>query len=143
MDMPDRMTQEFEGPGMVSRVDQVMGVGINGDDGEEVQFVDSGIPSPYLQYAGEATAGGPTSVAMQDERTTRKGGEARPKKKDKGSYDQGGAASGGTSRPKSAAKRRDEGAGGARGMYEEEYKLSQSRTAAEDNYPTARGLVRK
>ena len=139
MDMPERSAHDFEGAGMVSHADQLGGGG-SGDDGEEVQFVDSGIPNPFLQYAGEATAGGPTSVAMQDERTTRKGGEARPKKKDK-SYDQGGSVSNGASRPKSAAKRRDEGAGGSRGVYEEEHK-SQSR-ASEDNYPTARGLVRK
>ena len=34
---------------MVSTVDQVLGMTINGDEGEEVTFMDSGIPSPYLQ----------------------------------------------------------------------------------------------
>ena len=43
------LLQDFEGPGMVSTVDQVLGMTINGDEGEEVTFMDSGIPSPYLQ----------------------------------------------------------------------------------------------
>jgi hypothetical protein len=43
------LPQDFEGPGMVSTVDQVLGMTINGDEGEEVTFIDSGIPSPYLQ----------------------------------------------------------------------------------------------
>ena len=34
---------------MVSCVDQVLGMTINGDEGEEVIFADTGIPSPYLQ----------------------------------------------------------------------------------------------
>ena len=41
--------QDFEGPDMVSCVDQVLGMTINGDEGEEVIFADTGIPSPYLQ----------------------------------------------------------------------------------------------
>ena len=41
--------QEFEGPGMVSCVDQVLGMTINGEEGEDISFVDTGIPNPYLQ----------------------------------------------------------------------------------------------
>ena len=41
--------QDFEGPGMVSCVDQVMGMTLNGDEGEDITFGDTGIPSPYLQ----------------------------------------------------------------------------------------------
>ena len=40
---------------MVSCVDQVLGMTINGDEGEEVIFADTGIPSPYLQVGGRFT----------------------------------------------------------------------------------------
>lgn len=59
LDMPEKTTQEFAGPGMKSRVDQILAMDLNGDDGDDVQF-NSGdaIPSPYLSYEG-GPAGAP------------------------------------------------------------------------------------
>ena len=34
---------------MVSCVDQVLGMTINGDEGDDITFAESGIPNPYLQ----------------------------------------------------------------------------------------------
>ena len=34
---------------MVSCVDQVLGMALNGDEGDDITFVESGIPNPYLQ----------------------------------------------------------------------------------------------
>ena len=36
-----------------------------GDDAEDIHFVDSGIPTPYLQYAMEGPAGGGASVVPE------------------------------------------------------------------------------
>ncbi|KAJ1426240.1 kinesin-like protein, partial [Ochromonadaceae sp. CCMP2298] len=36
LDMPEKTTQEFAGPGMKSRVDQILAMDINGDEGEDV-----------------------------------------------------------------------------------------------------------
>lgn len=38
LDMPEKTTQEFAGPGMKSRVDQILAMDINGDDGDDVTF---------------------------------------------------------------------------------------------------------
>ena len=167
MDLPEKTTQDFEGPGMVSRVDQVLGMSILGDDGEDVQFVDAGMPSPNVQQQADGV-GSLTHVPMKQNKGEGNKGfeEAKPKKRDKASTSggSGGSGSGGGSaggmggmssaaegasrpvRPVSAVKRRDDGpvsgatGGTSRGVYDE-YKV-QSRTA-EDGYPTARGLGRK
>ena len=112
---------------MVSRLDQVLGMPLNGEDGEEINLKDSGIPNPYLQYGPDA--GGPTAHVTEDRSGVRKG-EGRPKSGKKSSvstsasssvgnaYGNGVASNGGvaasmnrsasSSRPKSAAKKRDE-----------------------------------
>jgi hypothetical protein len=156
MDMPEKTTQDFEGPGMVSRVDQVLGMAIAGDDGEEVQFVDAGISAPHAQP--DAASGSSTQVPMKENKGNKGEEEAKPRKREKpsasgasgGSRESrestvGGSVEAGSRpvRPVSAVKRRDDsgpvsagaGAGASRGAYE-------SRTA-EDNYPSARGLGRK
>jgi len=87
MDMPEKTTQDFEGPGMVSRVDQVLGMTIGGDDGEDIQFADTGIPTPYLQHAAEA--GGDDGAKKKEkgererERERTASGEAKPRKKER------------------------------------------------------------
>ena len=51
LDMPEKTTQEFAGPGMKSRVDQILAMDMNGDDGDDVQFNSAdAIPSPYISY---------------------------------------------------------------------------------------------
>ena len=50
LDKAEKTTQDFDGPGMVSRVDPVLAMNINDNDDEEITFADSGIPNPYLQY---------------------------------------------------------------------------------------------
>jgi hypothetical protein len=79
MDPADKTTQEFEGPGMVSKVDPILRMNINGDDGDDIIFADigGGIPNPYQQYS---TDGG--ASARAEDRSLRGGsnsGTSRPK----------------------------------------------------------------
>jgi hypothetical protein len=153
---------------MTSRVDQVLGMSLNADDGEEVIFADSGIPAPYLQYTAEQ--GGPS--AASDDRSVKGDKSSRPKtgKKKTGSSgdradrdrdrdrerdrgdrdrDRGASASatagsqGGSSRPKSASRRRDEGASGNGSGRDDGYGVKAKSAFEEDDYPMARGLIRK
>eukprot|EP01034_Spumella_vulgaris_P022225 gene22225-28339_t len=52
LDMPEKTTQEFAGPGMKSRVDPVLGMDLQGDDGDDVAFLSdsNALSSPYLTY---------------------------------------------------------------------------------------------
>ena len=52
LDMPERTTQEYGGPDMVSRIDLILSSGIN-DDMETVSFsiVDTTLCDPYLHYS--------------------------------------------------------------------------------------------
>ena len=57
IDPTDKTTQDFEGPGMVSRVDQILAMGIEDDD-EDVEFsTEAATPNPYMQYEDGAAAG--------------------------------------------------------------------------------------
>lgn len=61
LDLPDKTTQDFEGAGMTSRVDPVLGMGINDADDDDNDIVFSTIEpiaNPYLQYS---SADGPGS----------------------------------------------------------------------------------
>ncbi len=179
LDMPEKTTQEFAGPGMKSRVDQVLGMDLNGDDGDDVTFssADHAISSPYLTYGNElGTANGGNNMDREratDDRSTR-GDKARPKtgkKKESGKssssaqqaqgYDNynagpatagyGGSSAGGgggtASRPKSATRRRESEA--SSGAYREQDSYRSSNNSAsryvqdEEQYPTARGLIKK
>ena len=53
LDKAEKTTQDFDGPGMVSRVDPILAMNINDNDDEEIVFADSGIPNPYLQYGND------------------------------------------------------------------------------------------
>ena len=88
LDMPEKMTQDFDGPGMVSRVDPILGMSLNADDGDDISFsqIESG-QSPYLHYGTEGEDG---AVGGRD--------------KDR---DKGKKAKGGRERPRSAARRDD------------------------------------
>ncbi|CAM9533070.1 unnamed protein product, partial [Hapterophycus canaliculatus] len=126
LDMPERTTQEYEGPGMVSRVQPAVVMPLDADE-EEVTFstvADTAPPQPYLQYgpdesgaSGDKGAGAGAGDAGGGDRAPRPKSAAARKK---------------SSRPKSARRRRssqeDEGI---------EFKDD------DEMYPTARGLLRK
>lgn len=87
MEMPEKTTQDFEGQGMVSKVDNVLGMNLHATDDDEVHLVNeanNGLSTPYLQYPG-GNANEPVE-------------EVKPKKKKSSA-----GASG--SRPKSAARK--------------------------------------
>lgn len=75
LDMPEKTTQDFEGPGMSSRVDPVLGMSINEDDGDDIEFSNvEAIASPFLHYGGDV---GGTSV-VEDRTDKRSKGKNRP-----------------------------------------------------------------
>jgi len=52
LDMPEKNTQDFEGPGMVSKIDNVLSMSITGNEGDDISFINdiTSIGNPYLQY---------------------------------------------------------------------------------------------
>jgi hypothetical protein len=76
LDMPERTTQEYEGPGMVSRVGPAIAMPLNGQE-EEVTFSvrapSTAPPQPYLQYEKEGSGG------RQDDDDHRRSKGTRPK----------------------------------------------------------------
>ncbi len=71
--MPEKTTQDFEGPGMSSRVDPVLGMSINEDDGDDIEFSNvEAIPSPFLHYGG-GDVGGASVVEDRTEKRSSKG----------------------------------------------------------------------
>lgn len=171
LDMAEKTTQEFAGPDMKSRVDQILAMDLGGDDGEDISYGGGAdpIPSPYLSYTndGSATVGG--SMAADDRSVAAPRSSSRPKtgkrrenatKEGSGGGDRGGGTSSSTasgsqsSRPKSAARRRDgdssssSSTSNATRYNQDDYKNSSSGgggryIADEDQYPTARGLIKK
>ena len=114
--MPERTTQEFEGPGMVSRVDNILTANINDEVEEEVTFsvVETAPQNPYLHYTAD---NGEAIIKLDDDNatTTTKGrSQSRPKSGKKSSSSSsssngvGTSGSGNTkeSRPKSASRKR-------------------------------------
>ena len=76
LDMPEKTTQDFDGPTMASRVDPVLGMSINDDDGDDIEFASDAISSPYLQYNAESGGGG--DVISKSERRSGKSKSRRP-----------------------------------------------------------------
>jgi len=116
LDMPERTTQEFEGPGMVSRVDNILASNMNDDADDTVTFsiVDTSPQNPYLHYSPDTSE---SVVKMDDAGKGGKTPTARPKsgKKTSGARDKEGASSStstaasstsSSSRPKSASRKR-------------------------------------
>jgi kinesin family protein 3/17 len=97
LDNPERTTQDFDGPGMASRVDDVLSMNMNIDDDSDITFAASGIPSPYQQYAVD-----PNSDNVDKERK-----EKKKSSKSKSNSDRDRDGSSGSSRPKSAARSRE------------------------------------
>jgi kinesin family protein 3/17 len=106
LDMPERTTQEFEGPGMVSRVDNILSSGMNDDADDTVSFsiVDTSPQNPYLHYTPDSSE----SVVKLDDGKSDKASRPKSGKKTGSSKSgsSGSSTAGGSSRPKSAAKRR-------------------------------------
>ena len=75
LDMPEKTTQDFDGPSMSSRVDPVLGMSVNDDDGDEIEFASDAIPAPYLQYSPES---GEAISAPKAERKSSKSKSKRP-----------------------------------------------------------------
>lgn len=113
LDMPERTTQEFEGPGMVSRVDNILTANINDDVEEDVTFsvVETAPQNPYLHYTSD---NGEAIIKLDDDGTTKGRSQSRPKSGKKSSSNSSsngggsGSGSGSTkeSRPKSASRKR-------------------------------------
>lgn len=166
LDMAEKTTQEFAGPDMKSRVDQILAMDLGGDDGEDISYGGGAdpIPSPYLSYTndGSATVGG--SMSADDRSVAAPRSSSRPKTgKRRENATKEGSGGGGTSsstatgsqssRPKSAARRRDgdsssSSTSNATRYNQDDYKNSSSGgggryIADEDQYPTARGLIKK
>mmetsp|Transcript_23582 Transcript_23582/g.22728 ORF Transcript_23582/g.22728 Transcript_23582/m.22728 type:complete len:780 (-) Transcript_23582:114-2453(-) len=135
----------FKKEGIAGRVDHTIG-----DDGEEISFIDSGIPKPYLLYGSDAGGPSTSAIADKEERSKEKGSSSQKQSRSKKSSKGDGLFSSSSGkegtkemRPKSATKKRDgnvslnnnRGSGDPR---DELYPKSN-----EELYPTARGLIRK
>ncbi|CAM9194177.1 unnamed protein product, partial [Discosporangium mesarthrocarpum] len=120
LDLPERTTQEYEGPNMISRVQPAVAMPLDADE-EEVSFSapDTAPPQPYLQYS-------------QDD-IDRVGGGG------------GGENGGDRLRPKSAVKKKSSRPKSARKRRSQEDINDSPIEFKDDNemYPTARGLLRK
>jgi len=113
LDMPEKSTQDFEGPGMASKVDGILHMNLHGDDGNDVVFagieVSNGLSNPYMHYPGDQPASAVNGVAADAKGDRAKSGK---KKSSSGGSSAAAASAGassagasGTSRPKSAARR--------------------------------------
>ena len=77
LDATEKTTQEFEGPGMTSRVDQILAMSIEEED-EDVEFsMDAPTPNPYMQYddggmGGAGGGGGEEKRAEKEKKKSRK-----------------------------------------------------------------------
>jgi kinesin family protein 3/17 len=124
LDMPERTTQDYEGPSMVSRISPVLSMSLADDNDDEVQFsaVENSLGNPYLQYQGDGGGDGGRGEREND-------GGANNKSKEKSK-----SKSGKKDRPSTATRRKkdkssDRGGGGhaeAKSEYDfgsrEEYK---------------------
>jgi len=80
LDMPEKTTQDFDGPGMVSRIDPILAMAINDEeDDEDVVFTDSGIANPYMHYNNEA---GPSQDEDREKKKSKSSKSGKEKKRD-------------------------------------------------------------
>jgi kinesin family member 3B len=96
MEMPEKTTQDFEGPGMVSKVDNVLGMNLHATDDDEVNIANeanNGLANPYMQYPGGNANEPAEDVKPKKKKSSSAGGE---RERERGS---------GASRPKSAARK--------------------------------------
>lgn len=102
LDLPEKTTQEYEGPGMVSRLDGILSMSLNQDDGEEVSFANSenGTPNPYLFYNPETGGASTINTAGGTDR------EEKRERKSKSKSSSGTSSGNSSSRPKSASRKR-------------------------------------
>lgn len=113
---------------MVSRVDAVLGMPIYGDEEDDIIFsTDAGISNPYFQYEGPGTSAPPNPEKVRSK-----------SKKSSSSKTNGDGGVSSSARPKSASRRRD-----ADNRIAMDEPTSRSSKIMEEEYPTARGLIRK
>jgi hypothetical protein len=78
--MPEKTTQDYEGPGMTSRIGPILSMSLQDDNDDEVQFsaVENSLGNPYLHYnpdeAGRENIGG----AANKKKSSGKGKKDRP-----------------------------------------------------------------
>ena len=96
MDMPEKTTQDYEGPNMASRISPILSMNLGDDDGDEVQFsaVENSLGNPYLHYDPDAVARGGAGENEGGREGNRKKDGGKKKKKD---------------RPSTATRRKDKG----------------------------------
>ena len=107
---------------MKSRVDNILAMDINGDDGDDITFnsSDQPISSPYLSYGtGDAANADDRSVNRLAEKSRPKTGKKKESKAERGgassdnasyygdSMGPSSSSNGGAGRPKSATRRKD------------------------------------
>lgn len=168
LDGSEKTTQEFSGPGMKSRVEPIISMDINDNDGEEVTFDNiQPISSPYLSYGNNnPDAGDDRSIRPSGDKPRPKTGKKRESKpststadSSSNNYYSGNSSAGQpssssasattSSRPKSASRRREseaQSSSSSTANYRaDDYNNSKSSryTNDEDLYPTARGLIKK
>jgi hypothetical protein len=79
MEMPEKTTQDFDGPGMASRVDPVLAMGINDADDDENDITFSTmepIANAFLKYGSTDAAAEPP--ARKPKKESAKGANRRP-----------------------------------------------------------------
>jgi len=81
LDMPDRTTQDYEGPSMISRISPILNADLNDDNEDEVQFsaIETGTGNPYLRYNPEEASnendGGSGNYSKKKSSSKSKGGK--------------------------------------------------------------------
>lgn len=150
LDAAERTTQDFEGPGMVARVDPILRTSLNAEDGEDVIFSDSGggMANPYQQYAPEAGADDRNKAEKQS-RPKSGNSSKRPSSSSRGTRDSDRdvdlgsttTSTASSNRPKSASRKRTEknDVGSSNSNSSSNRDIQRDR----DDYPSARRLVRK
>lgn len=144
LDMPEKTTQEYSGPGMKSRLDAVLSMDINGDDGNDVDFTFAAdpIPNPYLSYeqvtgSGEDArsvrnvGGGNASAASRPKTGKKREGASRSSATSGGGGGGGGAADYNNYSSANAGGSAGAGYGGSSGASSQYYSGSSGATRSE------------
>jgi len=153
LDMPDKTTQAFAGPGMKSSVDPILALDINGfEDGDDVSYTTietNNVPNntAYMSYQNTDTANPTVGEESKSSRpkTGKKRSDGSSKQSSQANNDStyyGASANTSSSRPKSAARKSS--SENSRQVIEDNFfKSNTTNYRQEEEYPVARGLIRK
>mmetsp|Transcript_21342 Transcript_21342/g.65101 ORF Transcript_21342/g.65101 Transcript_21342/m.65101 type:complete len:257 (-) Transcript_21342:2816-3586(-) len=95
VDLPESTTQEFEGPGMVSRVNATLSTPLDLPDEDVVfQAVENTLGNPYLHYNPEGAS-------------NRERGDDRPQRKERSKHRSGKSSRSSKARPGTASRRKN------------------------------------